>query len=100
MFEDTVGTGRKACSCLCISPKQPFGNAAYYSWSDHVASMQLLGYILLEQIQMMAGLYGKITGMFICTSVVLQMFAGPAKQDHVQYELLGISHRKIIFKKV
>lgn len=87
MFEDTVGTGRKACSCLCVSPKQPFGNAAYYNWSDHVVDMQLLGYTLLKQIQMMAVLYGKITDMFICTSVVLQMLTGPAKHGHVQYEL-------------
>lgn len=49
--------------------------------------MQLLGYTLLKQIQMMAVLYGKITDMFICTSVVLQMLIGPAKHGHVQYEL-------------
>lgn len=61
---------------------------------------QLLGYILLKQIQMMAVLYGKITDMFICTSVVLQMLTASAKQGHVEYELLGISHSKISFKEV
>lgn len=53
-----------------------------------------------EANRMMAVLYGKITDMFICTSIVLRMLTGSAKQDHVQYELLGISCSKIIFKKV
>lgn len=59
---------------------------------------QLLGYILLKQIQMMAILYGKITDMI--TSIALRMLTGSAKQDHVEYELLGISCSKIIFKKL
>lgn len=73
MFEDIF-------PCLCFSPKQPFGNAAYDSWSDHVMDKQLLGYILLKRIQMMAVLYRKITDMFICTSIVLRMLTGSANK--------------------
>lgn len=46
---------------------------------------------------MMAVLKGKVTDTFICTSFVLQMLTGSAKQDHMEYEHFCISHSKILF---
>lgn len=48
----------------------------------------------------MTVLEGEITDTFICTSFVLQILRGSAKQDHFKYELLCISHTKNILKKV
>lgn len=45
---------------------------------------------------MMAVVYGEITDVFICSSVVLQMLTESARQGHVEYEL-DISHSKIMF---
>lgn len=42
----------------------------------------------------MTVLEGKITDTFICTSFVLQILRGSAKQDHFEYEPLCIGHTK------
>lgn len=47
----------------------------------------------------MTVLKGEITDTFICTSFVLQILKGPAKQDHFEYESLCISHTKKKKKK-
>lgn len=45
---------------------------------------------------MKAVLYGEITDEVICSSVVLRMLTGSERQDHGEYELLGISHSKLM----
>lgn len=62
-------------------------------WSDHVEVKQLLGRIF-KQILTMTVLEGKITDTFICTSFVLQILTGSAKQDHFEHEPFCISHTK------
>lgn len=47
----------------------------------------------------MTVLEGKITDTFICTSFVLQILRGSAKQDHFEYEPLCIGHTKKKKKK-
>lgn len=50
----------------------------------------------------MTVLKGKITDTFICTSFVLQILSGSAKQDHFEYEPLCIGHtekKKSFLKK-
>lgn len=36
-----IQLGQQGISCLCFSPKQPYGNAACDSWSDRVMDKQL-----------------------------------------------------------
>lgn len=42
----------------------------------------------------MTVLEGETTITFICTSFVLQILRGSAKQDHFEYEPLCVSHTK------
>lgn len=48
----------------------------------------------------MVVLKGEITDTFKGASFVLQMLTRLAKQEHMEYELLCISHSKLIFKSL
>lgn len=98
MFENTVETTRHF-TVLCFSEEWPFemqpGIVGQILWR---LSSSLV--IFLKANIDSDSLRGeKITDTFICTSFVLQILRGSAKQDHFKYEPLCISHTKKSLKK-